>query len=202
LGTTNFGPPGALVAFLQRTFSISCFFETGTLLGETTAWAADRFERVFTVERAVEFFTVAEARFSDNPRVRTLLGDSREHLKQLVPSLPVTMFWLDAHWSGDVTAGEDDECPLLDEIALVADALDRHFVLIDDARLFLAPPSPPHKADHWPSLCQTVDALRTRHRPFIVVHDDVLIAVPEHARGALVGFLRGEVGAAAATTAA
>jgi hypothetical protein len=201
VGTTHFGPPGELVAFLQRTFAIPSFFETGTLLGETTAWAAERFEQVITVERSPEFFNVAKARFMDNPSVRTLFGDSREHLRQLAPQLPVTLFWLDAHWSGDVTAGEDDECPLLGEIAAIAHDLDRHFVLIDDARLFLAPPVPPHKAHHWPSLCETIDALRVHHRPHIVVHQDVLIAVPERARDALVAFLRGEVGVAAPTAA-
>ena len=201
MGTANFGPPGELVTYLQRMFSIPCFFETGTLLGNTTAWAAERFEQVITVERAPEFFNVVKARFADDPRIRTLFGDSREHLRQLVPDLPVTMFWLDAHWSGDVTAGEDDECPLLNEIAEIARDLDRHFVLIDDARLFLAPPAPPHKAHHWPSLCQTLDALRNHHQPYIVVHRDVLIAVPERARDALVGFLRDEVGVATPTAA-
>jgi hypothetical protein len=201
LGTTNFGPPGDLVAYLQRRFAIPCFFETGTLLGETTGWAAQRFEHVITVESAREFFEVAKARFSDQPRVRTLFGDSRSQLKALAASLPVTLFWLDAHWSGDVTAGEHDECPLLGEIAEIARDLDRHFVMIDDARLFLAPPHPPHKVDHWPSLCQITDALRTHHQPYVVVQDDVLIAVPEHARAGLVAFLRGEVDAAAASAA-
>ncbi len=201
LGTTNFGPPGDLVTHLQRTFAIPCFFETGTLLGNTTAWAAERFERVITVERATEFFNLAKARFVDNPRISTLFGDSRTHMRQLAPTLPTTMFWLDAHWSGDVTAGEDDECPLLGEIEAIAQDLDRHFVMIDDARLFLAPPAPPHKAHHWPSLCETVDALRTHHRPYVVVHEDALIAVPVHARDCLVAFLRGEVGATTPTAA-
>jgi hypothetical protein len=200
LGITNFGPPTELVAFLQRTFDITCFFETGTLLGETTAWAAERFPRVITVESAPEYFEVAKARFMGDDRIRTLLGDSRELITQCVAAgLPTTLFWLDAHWSGDVTAGENDECPLLDEIAAIAHKLDRHFVLIDDARLFLSPPPPPHKADHWPSLCQTVDALRAHHRPHIVVHEDVLVAVPAQARDPLVAFLRGEIGVPGAT---
>ncbi|MBI3513896.1 MAG: hypothetical protein HY060_07530 [Proteobacteria bacterium] len=188
------------MAFLQRTFNIACFFETGTLLGQTTAWAAERFAHVITVERAPEFFAVAKARFDGDPRVQTLFGDSREHMKLRAGGLPTTLFWLDAHWSGDVTAGEDDECPLLGEIAVIAGELDRHFVLIDDARLFLAPPPPPHKANHWPSLCETLDALRTRHQPYVVVHDDVLVAVPERARDLLVAFLRGEIGAPAPAT--
>jgi hypothetical protein len=190
LGTTNFGPPADLVAYLQRTFDITCFFETGTLLGQTTAWAAERFAQVVTVERAPEYFNFVQVRFSDHPRVETLFGDSREHLKARAASLPTTLFWLDAHWSGDVTAGADDECPLLDEIAAIAGDLDRHVVLIDDARLFLAPPDPPHNPDHWPSLCAITDALRAHHQPYIVVHEDVLIAVPSRARDALIGFLR------------
>ncbi|MEJ0067709.1 MAG: hypothetical protein WDO24_02070 [Pseudomonadota bacterium] len=110
------------------------------------------------------------------------------------------MFWLDAHWSGGPSAGEVEECPLLDEIAIVASGLDRHCVLIDDARLFLAPPEPPHNPDHWPTLCAITDALRTHHQPYIVVHQDVIIAVPAPMRDRLVAFLRGETVAASPTS--
>jgi hypothetical protein len=185
------GPPAELAALLQTGLGLTCFFETGTYLGDTTAWAAERFTLVVTVDRALEYSGRAKARFAHLPHVHALFGDSRHHLRHLTPSLPPTLFWLDAHWSGGITAGETDECPLLEEIALVARDLDRHCVMIDDARMFLAPPEPPHKPDHWPTLCQTTDALRVHHQPYIVVRDDVIIAVPARARELLIAFLHG-----------
>jgi hypothetical protein len=195
LGSVTFGPPGELAELLQQQLGLTCFFETGSFMGNTAAWAAERFAQVVTVDRSLEYFGLAKARFAHLPHVHALFGDSRHHLRQLAHSLPPTMFWLDAHWSGGLTAGEDDECPLLGEIAVVAPDLDRHCVLIDDARLFLAPPEPPHKPDHWPTLCETTDALRTHHQPYIVIHQDVIIAVPARVRGSLIAFLRGEFAA-------
>lgn len=192
MGSERFGPPEALVAVLQKSFDISCFFETGTFQGDTAGWAARRFDRVYTVERSPEFHEFAKARFAGEPHVRTLLGDSRQHLTELTAILPPTIFWLDAHWMGGSSAGAQDECPLLDELGVVAPALDRHVVLIDDARLFMAPPPPPHNPAFWPTLCATTDALRTHHEPYICIYQDVIVAVPARGRAQLVAFLRGE----------
>ncbi|MDR1514735.1 MAG: hypothetical protein LBS45_03495 [Synergistaceae bacterium] len=50
------------------------------------------------------------------------------------------LFWLDAHWSGGDTAGENIQCPLLEELKIILDSNSSHFILIDDARLILASP--------------------------------------------------------------
>jgi hypothetical protein len=122
------------------------------------------------------------------------LGDSRTLLAQALPGLPPTLFWLDAHWCGGHTAGElDAECPLLEELELLAPELDRHFVLIDDARLFAMPPPLPHSAAAWPDLAAIFDVLRSRHEPYITVYRDVIIVVPAHAKPGLVAYLQGSL---------
>lgn len=55
-------------------------------------------------------------------------------------------------------------------------------MLIDDARLFLAPPPPPHDREQWPSFMQVMDALRARHERYVTVFEDVIVAVPLSAR--------------------
>jgi hypothetical protein len=66
-----------------------------------------------------------------------------------------------------------------------------HVVLIDDARLFLAPPPAPHDATQWPdisAICRLM-AAHDSHR-YVAVHDDVIIGVPGAAKLQLVEFLR------------
>ena len=81
-----------------------------------------------------------------------------------------------------MTAGETDECPVLDELRALAEGHPDDCVLIDDARLFVEPPPPPHKPDQWPSLDEVVVAIRaTRPAHQVEVHHDIIVAVPPSA---------------------
>jgi hypothetical protein len=179
-----------LVEFLARKFDLKSFFEGGTYFGESSAWAAQQFEKVYTVEASPMMFSMARVKLGRYRNISLLFGDSREHLTELAPGLPATLFWLDAHWSGGHTAGENDQCPLLDELAIIAPDLDRHFVLIDDARLFAMPPPLPCVLEAWPSLADIFDALRTHHQPYIALYRDAIIVVPDWAKPGLVEFFR------------
>jgi hypothetical protein len=191
MGLADFGLPEAIVEFLANQFGLANFFETGTYYGSSTLWAAQRFATVTTVERSPILYSIARVKLGRCANVTLVFGDSRSALEERLPDMPPTLFWLDAHWSGGHTAGEgDDECPLLGELALITPDLDRHFVLIDDARLFAMPPPPPNKAEAWPTLAEVFDVLRSKHRPYIVLYRDVIVAVPEHAKPAFVEYLR------------
>jgi hypothetical protein len=191
MGLAEFGLPHDLVEFLAAEYQLGCFFETGTYYGTSSAWAAERFAEVRTVERAPMLFAIARVKLGRFRNVKLEFGDSRELLQRELPSLPPTLFWLDAHWSGGQTAGQGDgECPLLDELRLIAPDLDRHFLLIDDARLFAMPPPPPCSAEAWPCLTEIFDVLRSRHQPYITICRDVIVVVPAHARPGLVGYLQ------------
>jgi hypothetical protein len=194
MGLGDFGLPQELVAFLAREFAIGAFFETGTYYGESSLWASQRFAQVTTVERAPILYSIARVKLGRCPNVTMVFGDSRVVLEERLPTMPPTLFWLDAHWSGGQTAGQDDDpCPLLDELRLIAPDLDRHFVLIDDARLFAMPPPPPNRAEAWPTLAEIFDALRNRHQPYIAICRDVIVAVPAHAKPALVAYFQREL---------
>lgn len=190
MGTYRMGPPTDVILALQREMRLEEFVETGTYRGDTTAWAAEHFLRVTTVELSPEFHAAAVARFQGNAAVRTLHGSSAAMLRDVVPTLAgPALFWLDAHWSGLDTAGREAECPLLAEIAAIDRAPFEHAVLVDDARLFLAPPPRPHRAEDWPDLAATVAALAGGGRRYVACFQDVLIAVPDAQRGFLAGWL-------------
>ena len=173
------GPPADLILALQRQLRLEDFVETGTYRGDTAAWAAEHFARVATIELSPEYHAAATARFQAQPQVRVLLGDSGAMLRKVAAELPgPAIFWLDAHWSGLDTAGRETECPLLAELAVLNAAPVTHTLLVDDARLFAAPPPRPHRAELWPDLGAVLDALRAGGRRHVVMFEDVLIAVP------------------------
>jgi hypothetical protein len=179
MGIHRMGPPIDLILALQQRLGIHDFVETGTYSGDTAEWAAKHFARVATIELSPDFHAAAVKRFGAQPRVRALMGNSAAVLREVVPGLAgPTIFWLDAHWSGLNTAGREAECPLLEELAIVNAAPLTHTVLVDDARLFCAPPPRPHLAEQWPDLANTVAALSGGDRRYVALIDDVLIAVP------------------------
>jgi len=191
VGLADFGLPCDLVEFLATEHGLDSFFETGTYYGGSSAWAAERFATVRTVESAPRLFAIARLKLSRFANVQLEFGDSRAALARALPGLPPTLFWLDAHWAGGQTAGgSDDQCPLLDELRLIAPHLDRHFVLIDDARLFAMPPPLPHDATAWPCLAEVFDVLRSRHQPYITISRDVIAAVPAHAKPSLIAYFQ------------
>ena len=199
MGLVRMGPPHDLIVLLARHGDLRTFIETGTYSGNTAAWAASVFDSAITVEASRQMYNEATARFGHVRNLRFVFGDSKSVIPQLLPELPgPTLFWLDAHWSGGPTWGDHDECPLLEEIAAIHTSPHPHYILVDDARLFLAPPRAPHKAEQWPTIDRVCDALRAGpHRYHIVVFEDVIVAVPESARQTLVDYCRAKLAAAA-----
>lgn len=186
MGLFRMGPPVDLTLALQRHLRLEDFVETGTYRGETAAWAAEHFARVATIELSTEYHAAATARFRAQPQVRVLLGDSGAMLRKVAAELVgPAVFWLDAHWSGLDTAGRETECPLLAELAILNAAPTTHTLLVDDARLFAAPPPRPLRAELWPDLGAVIDALRGCGRRHVVMFEDVLIAVPATERAFL-----------------
>jgi hypothetical protein len=89
------------------------------------------------------------------------------------------LFFLDGHWSGGKTAGIDDECPLMNELRSLR-GRGSDIVLIDDARLFHAPPPLPHDAAQWPSIAEVVLELQACiDIPYITIVDGVIFAIPD-----------------------
>ena len=76
--------------------------ETGTGLGYSTAIAQRVFDKVYTIEIDEALYQDAKITFSETSNVTCIQGDSSLELEKLLPGLETpSVFFLDAHWSGD-----------------------------------------------------------------------------------------------------
>lgn len=194
MGAINHGVPKNLCLYLKHLASINNFIETGTYLGDTAKWSSAYFVNSYSIEKSQVMYEKAVSKHKGS-KVNFILGDTREKLPQILSTLnDRTIFWLDAHWSGGYTYGEKDECPLLEELLLIIKRINFEdlFILIDDARLFLAPPPSPHNAGGWPNI-QEIVGLFDKNKCFIIIHDDVLIIVPILYKIKLIKFIQNEV---------
>jgi hypothetical protein len=86
--------------------------------------------------------------------------------------------------------GENDQCPLLDELDILNQSDFEHCILIDDARLFLAPPPFPNSASYYPDIEQLILKLSGKNKVYITILDDVLISVPILIKDKLLPYLQ------------
>jgi len=189
MGLVHFGIPPQLLHLATQKCGVKAFVETGTFRGDTTAFAADHFQKVFTIEFTAERFQKAVQRFANQRNVTCLQGNSPDGIRKIAPELKdvSTLFWLDAHWNGDGESREY-ECPVADEIRVINDANLDAYILVDDARYFMAPPPPPHDTNQWPSLPELISMLSHGNRRFVIVLDDIIAAWPMSARPQLTGY--------------
>jgi len=174
--------PKQLARDLRDRLGLVRAIETGTYRGSGARLLADVFPSVTTIEVAPQLARAAAASLASLPHIEVVGGSSADVLPGLVDPSQPTLYWLDGHWSGGETGGAGDECPVIAELAAIAKGHADDCVLIDDARLFLAPPPPPHDPEQWPTYREIEDAIlaaRPTHR--IVVAHDVIVAVPERA---------------------
>lgn len=185
MGSHRAGVPIELAVLLRDDLHLVAAVETGAYLGASAADLAVQFDSVVSIELSAELASAAATRYSSVSNLSFVIGDSSTELPRVLSRLGgPALFWLDGHWSGGPTAGVERECPVLAEI----DAIDRSefasgsAVLVDDARLFLGPPPPPHKREHWPTLMQVTDRLRREHDRYVTLIEDVIVAVPPNAQ--------------------
>jgi len=152
MGLVNFGIPEKETLFLKKALNLDVFVEGGTYLGGTAKNMSSIFSKVYTIEKSAVMHGKAKQVLKGYSNVSLLKGDTREHLKGILEENENILFWLDAHWSGGETYGEEDECPLIEELKEIFEYKKNYLILIDDARLFVAPPPLPHNAEKWPSL--------------------------------------------------
>ena len=194
MGAVSFSIDARLVAALREALPLEAFVETGTFKGDAIEAVRADFARIVSVELSEPLWREASERFAGAANVELHRGDSAEVLRRVVPALArrPALFWLDAHWCvADRTAGDRSQCPLLAEIAALGALAPGSVVLIDDARLFLAPPPEPHDVTQWPTLDEVVRALRAASASHeLMVVNDVIAFYPPEARDAIHRYAR------------
>ena len=121
----------------------AAWVETGTYLGETTAFLAERSPQVVSLEPAPTLWEKAAQKFAGSDRVTVLNKSSEDGFLEtfgLIQSSRVC-FWLDGHYSGGSTFSGLENTPILQELGLIASKLNdgrltQVAVFIDDVREF------------------------------------------------------------------
>lgn len=150
-------------------FSLKTFIETGTYLGDMVKAVSDTFNRIISIEIDPWLAERAKKRFSIYPHISILQGDSRQLLPGLLASMgQPCLFWLDAHYSGGITAKSEVETPIEQELRCILSHFAEHVILIDDARNFVG-------TNDYPTL-QAVRDLVNELRPgwVVEVNDDII----------------------------
>lgn len=152
----------AILRDTARSIGAKHFIETGTYRGDTALQMADVVDRVTTIEIDPRLANLAQKRCGSRS-IRVLQGNSAEVLGEVIEDRgDKCLFWLDGHYSGGVTGGEDVGVPVMDELSAILPTLnDGELILIDDAREFVGGiyPTP-----------EQIRELVVAHRPSLSVH--------------------------------
>lgn len=183
MGLMRFGFPSELGVLIKENFSPRYFVETGTYKGDTALWAAGVFDQVITIEASQAIYEKTRPRLAGIANIDFRLGDSPEVLQKILPTMDGgSLFWLDSHWMGENTAGSHRQCPLIQELELLAGYAHEQYVIIDDAELFLCPPPMPYAPEQWPTIDQVIEKLKSANPlRYIIIFEDTIIAVPPEA---------------------
>jgi len=186
MGAVNFSIDPLFISMLKAALPLHTFVETGTYEGESVQRALSFFQQIYTVELSQEYYERAVQRFKGQEKVHVYHDDSAHFLEELRPLLEKTqvLFWLDAHWcAADESAGDNSQCPVLEELGAIARLGPQSAILIDDARLFLCPPPRPHEVCHWPSFDALVRKLFSLSRLHeLMILNDVVMFFPSGIR--------------------
>lgn len=119
-------------------YNLKIFVETGTCSGAAVKSMSDIAERIYSIELNNYLFRRAKKRFGDNKKINIIHGDSTIKLKDIMEIIDLpTLFWLDAHWSGEHTSWGIKKTPIKEEITTILNApYLNHVIIIDDARYF------------------------------------------------------------------
>ena len=172
MGLFSSGIPGFLISSSTLVLgSSSVAVETGTYKGSTTLKLSRAFSSVSSIEKSVKLFNTASKRLGHRSNVELYLGDSAHHLLPLIPKTEIgCLFWLDAHFSGGSTAGEQSHCPLMSELPQILSSRNASntVILIDDSRGLIG-------KSGWPLLSELIGLLSHSRFSSIII-DDILIA--------------------------
>jgi hypothetical protein len=114
--------------------------ETGTYLGDTTLKLSKIARQVISIEPQTELSEFANKRLNRRKNIKIINEKSEDCIAEILGTISgPTCFWLDGHYSGDVTYKGAIISPVAEELASISKYLysgNPIVVYIDDFRLF------------------------------------------------------------------
>lgn len=128
-----------IVKEYARKFSVLTMVETGTFFGDMIYATKNLFDRIYSIELEPVLCRRAQKRFSRFRHISIVQGSSAKVLPVILSDITQScLFWLDAHYSGGITARDETETPIMQELTLIMNhPVAEHVILIDDAREFV-----------------------------------------------------------------
>lgn len=127
-----------IVLKYKNMYDIDILFETGTYLGDMVWAQRNNFDKIYSIELDKLLAESAKKRFRRDKNITIFQGDSGKILPKIVSSInEKTIFWLDAHYAGGITARGEKDCPVYEELRGILSTNLEHVILIDDARYFI-----------------------------------------------------------------
>ena len=177
LGNT-FPPPPVVkrmtVKKYQKKYKYNVFVETGTFLGGMIEFQKNNYKKIYSIELDDALHKRAKEMFKDCSHIELICGDSAKALKDIVENnlQEPTIFWLDAHYSGGVTAMADKQTPILQELETIFKKNLKHVILIDDARCFTG-------ENDYPTIDEIKNLIKSKDSSYLVdVKDDIIRVIP------------------------
>jgi hypothetical protein len=174
------GVPKKLVLELIEKATFNYFLETGTFMGETALWASNFFENVISIEASSELHQ--KLPLVDN--INFVLGDSSVELTNYLKDNMV--LYLDAHYSFGNTF---NSYPLLKELTQINSAkFENQIIIIDDARFCMSK----WNDEDYGDFSMIIKLVSFEGKRYLIVFDDMIIAVPFYLRNCLDEFINNE----------
>lgn len=140
-GFASPSPHSVKMAVLERYGSFgSTWIETGSYLGETASRLSRISKQVHSIEPEKSLFEFVSWRYKKIVNLEFYYGPSEKVLEDLVRVQSAnTCFWLDGHFSGDITYKGENSSPIIFELNIIEKYLanlENVRVFVDDVRDF------------------------------------------------------------------
>ena len=141
----NYSPPSPEHVkrriLLSNSLENAVWVETGTYLGDTTQTLSKISKCVISIEPQPNLSRFSEKRLKRYKNVKVINGTSEASIVGILEGLNgPACFWLDGHYSGDVTYRGSVISPILNELEAISKYVAKDnpvVVFIDDFRLFV-----------------------------------------------------------------
>lgn len=155
--------------------NLKTFIETGTAGGLMIKAIGKNFDKIISIELDDFLFKNAKENFANNKNVTLIHGDSGEKLVEILPKInEPSLFWLDAHYSGEGTAKGEYDTPIIKELLTIFSRKNkRDIILIDDARCF-------DGTHDYPTVQQIKDLVGSYDYLSFKIERDIMVIQPKY----------------------